>query len=151
MYIFTAPEKSCGNVYWSFKINYKCNNLTYKYLRYLDGLIMDLFVLWAKSDKEQFFFRFFSFVSINNHSYFCSQIFFHQCCKIIRLTNGFSIHFQDVKAVVTHSVHSTLNSIGGIQVDQSSFVLFFHQLNDSQLKRSSLLGLFVPYVTRILK
>ena len=24
--------------------------------------------------------------------------------------------FQDVKAVVTHSVHSTLNSIGGIQV-----------------------------------
>ena len=26
------------------------------------------------------------------------------------------LYFQDVKAVVTHSVHSTLNSIGGIQV-----------------------------------
>ena len=24
--------------------------------------------------------------------------------------------FQDVKAIITHSVHSTLNSIGGIQV-----------------------------------
>jgi len=24
--------------------------------------------------------------------------------------------FQDVKAVVTHSVHSTLNSVGGVQV-----------------------------------
>jgi len=24
--------------------------------------------------------------------------------------------FQDVKAVITHSIHSTLNSIGGIQV-----------------------------------
>ena len=28
----------------------------------------------------------------------------------------FFLAFQDVKAVVTHSVHSTLNSIGGIQV-----------------------------------
>ena len=28
----------------------------------------------------------------------------------------FSFSFQDVKAVITHSVHSTLNSIGGIQV-----------------------------------
>lgn len=29
----------------------------------------------------------------------------------------FSLHFyQDVKAIITHSVHSTLNSIGGIQV-----------------------------------
>lgn len=25
-------------------------------------------------------------------------------------------YFQDVKAVVTHSIHSTLNSMGGIQV-----------------------------------
>lgn len=25
-------------------------------------------------------------------------------------------YFQDVKAVITHSIHSTLNSIGGIQV-----------------------------------
>lgn len=24
--------------------------------------------------------------------------------------------FQDVKAIITHSIHSTLNSIGGIQV-----------------------------------
>lgn len=24
--------------------------------------------------------------------------------------------FQDVKAVITHSIHSTLNSVGGIQV-----------------------------------
>jgi hypothetical protein len=29
--------------------------------------------------------------------------------------------FQDVKAVVTHSVHSTLNSIGGIQVKKTLF------------------------------
>lgn len=26
------------------------------------------------------------------------------------------LFFQDVKAVITHSIHSTLNSIGGIQV-----------------------------------
>ena len=30
--------------------------------------------------------------------------------------NVIFVAFQDVKAVVTHSVHSTLNSIGGIQV-----------------------------------
>lgn len=28
----------------------------------------------------------------------------------------FYFYFQDVKAVITHSIHCTLNSIGGIQV-----------------------------------
>ena len=32
------------------------------------------------------------------------------------LLTNLVFHLQDVKAVVTHSVHSTLNSIGGIQV-----------------------------------
>ena len=32
------------------------------------------------------------------------------------MTNEYLYLYQDVKAVVTHSVHSTLNSIGGIQV-----------------------------------
>lgn len=27
-----------------------------------------------------------------------------------------SFFYQDVKAIITHSIHSTLNSIGGIQV-----------------------------------
>lgn len=42
---------------------------------------------------------------------------------------------QDVKATVTHSIHSAIHSIGGIQV---LFPLFaqmdYHQLNDSQVE-----------------
>lgn len=41
---------------------------------------------------------------------------------------------QDVKATVTHSIHSAIHSIGGIQV---LFLLFaqldYHQLNASQV------------------
>lgn len=33
-------------------------------------------------------------------------------CNILQMKSI----FQDVKAVITHSIHSTLNSIGGIQV-----------------------------------
>jgi len=33
-------------------------------------------------------------------------------CNILQMKSV----FQDVKAVITHSIHSTLNSIGGIQV-----------------------------------
>lgn len=29
---------------------------------------------------------------------------------------SYDVFFQDVKAVITHSIHSTLNSVGGIQV-----------------------------------
>ena len=35
-------------------------------------------------------------------------------CKISKKFLCFD--FQDVKAIITHSIHSTLNSIGGIQV-----------------------------------
>jgi hypothetical protein len=38
-------------------------------------------------------------------------------CKANKIPKtNFVFIFQDVKAVITHSVHSTLNSIGGIQV-----------------------------------
>ncbi len=47
------------------------------------------------------------------------------------------------------SFHSELNRRNSGR-SKSSFVLSFHQLNDSQLKRSSLLGLFDTDVTRIL-
>lgn len=48
---------------------------------------------------------------------------------------GFALPFQDVKATVTHSIHSAIHSIGGIQVLFPLFAqLDFHQLNDSQVE-----------------
>lgn len=48
---------------------------------------------------------------------------------------GFALLFQDVKATVTHSIHSAIHSIGGIQVLFPLFAqLDFHQLNDSQVE-----------------
>lgn len=42
---------------------------------------------------------------------------------------------QDVKATVTHSIHSAIHSIGGIQVLFPLFAqLDYHQLNDSQVE-----------------
>lgn len=42
---------------------------------------------------------------------------------------------QDVKATVTHSIHSAIHSIGGIQVLFPLFAqLDFHQLNDNQVE-----------------
>lgn len=36
--------------------------------------------------------------------------------KYLFLTKLLIFFYQDVKAVITHSIHSTLNSVGGIQV-----------------------------------
>lgn len=47
---------------------------------------------------------------------------------------GFTLFLQDVKATVTHSIHSAIHSIGGIQVLFPLFAqLDHHQLNDSQV------------------
>lgn len=49
--------------------------------------------------------------------------------------NDLSFPLQDVKAIVTHSIHSAIHSIGGIQV---LFPLFsqldFHQHSESQVE-----------------
>lgn len=43
--------------------------------------------------------------------------------------------YKDVKAIVTHSIHSAIHSIGGIQVLFPLFAqLDFHQHNDSQVE-----------------
>lgn len=48
---------------------------------------------------------------------------------------GFILSSQDVKATVTHSIHSAIHSIGGIQVLFPLFAqLDYHQLNDSQVE-----------------
>lgn len=45
-----------------------------------------------------------------------------------------SLFSQDVKAIVTHSIHSAIHSIGGIQVLFPLFAqLDFKQLNDSSV------------------
>lgn len=42
---------------------------------------------------------------------------------------------QDVKATVTHSIHSAIHSIGGIQVLFPLFAqLDYHQLNNNQVE-----------------
>uniref|UniRef100_A0A8C4I2A1 Neurobeachin b n=1 Tax=Dicentrarchus labrax TaxID=13489 RepID=A0A8C4I2A1_DICLA len=46
-----------------------------------------------------------------------------------------ALMLQDVKATVTHSIHSAIHSIGGIQVLFPLFAqLDYHQLNDSQVE-----------------
>lgn len=48
---------------------------------------------------------------------------------------GLVLSSQDVKATVTHSIHSAIHSIGGIQVLFPLFAqLDYHQLNDNQVE-----------------
>lgn len=47
----------------------------------------------------------------------------------------FILFLQDVKATVTHSIHSAIHSIGGIQVLFPLFAqLDYHQLNNNQVE-----------------
>ena len=55
--------------------------------------------------------------------------------RVFSKLSCFFIFFKDVKAVITHSVHSTLNSIGGIQV---LFPLFAQLDLPSEDQQSSL-------------
>lgn len=49
-------------------------------------------------------------------------------------TNKTIVILQDVKAIVTHSIHSAIHSIGGIQVLFPLFAqLDYKQLNDSSV------------------
>lgn len=59
-----------------------------------------------------------------------------KCSRDEGVFMGFAFFsFQDVKATVTHSIHSAIHSIGGIQVLFPLFAqLDFHQLNDSQVE-----------------
>lgn len=56
------------------------------------------------------------------------------------LSSGFvrlPLPLQDVKAIVTHSIHSAIHSIGGIQVLFPLFAqLDYKQLNDSSVDTS---------------
>ena len=54
----------------------------------------------------------------NRFTEFVSILFLYSCHILWSpiLYKNCIVFLQDVKAVVTHSVHSTLNSIGGIQV-----------------------------------
>lgn len=64
------------------------------------------------------------------------------CCTHLKVSRqrcvffiGFVLSSQDVKATVTHSIHSAIHSIGGIQVLFPLFAqLDYHQLNDSQVE-----------------
>lgn len=68
----------------------------------------------------------------------CPRYWFINLCwthlKMLLQNDLYSLS-QDVKATVTHSIHSAIHSIGGIQV---LFPLFaqmdYHQLNDSQVE-----------------
>ena len=58
-------------------------------------------------------------------------------CVCVWVWVGVCVVPQDVKAIVTHSIHSAIHSIGGIQV---LFPLFsqldYRQLNDSSVDTS---------------
>lgn len=48
---------------------------------------------------------------------------------------GFEFSVQDVKATVTHSIHSAIHSIGGIQVLFPLFAqLDYYQMKDCQVE-----------------
>lgn len=56
-------------------------------------------------------------------------------CHVITKLCFVGLSSQDVKATVTHSIHSAIHSIGGIQVLFPLFAqLDYHQLNDSQVE-----------------
>lgn len=58
-------------------------------------------------------------------------------CPPLADANAPSLPPQDVKAIVTHSIHSAIHSIGGIQVLFPLFAqLDYKQLNDSSVDTS---------------
>uniref|UniRef100_A0AAX7SKG4 Neurobeachin n=1 Tax=Astatotilapia calliptera TaxID=8154 RepID=A0AAX7SKG4_ASTCA len=62
-----------------------------------------------------------------------------------------ALMLQDVKATVTHSIHSAIHSIGGIQVLFPLFAqLDFHQLNDSQVK-TTVCATLMAFLLELLK
>lgn len=59
--------------------------------------------------------------------------------KCYRILKSIAVcSFQDVKAVLTHSIHSTLNSVGGIQVLFPLFTQLDLPLNSSERRDSTL-------------
>uniref|UniRef100_A0A669CNB4 Neurobeachin n=1 Tax=Oreochromis niloticus TaxID=8128 RepID=A0A669CNB4_ORENI len=62
-----------------------------------------------------------------------------------------ALMLQDVKATVTHSIHSAIHSIGGIQVLFPLFAqLDFHQLNDSQVE-TTVCATLLAFLLELLK
>ncbi|TMS07463.1 Neurobeachin [Larimichthys crocea] len=62
-----------------------------------------------------------------------------------------ALMLQDVKATVTHSIHSAIHSIGGIQVLFPLFAqLDYHQLNDSQVE-STVCATLLAFLVELLK
>ncbi|XP_053279356.1 neurobeachin isoform X2 [Pleuronectes platessa] len=62
-----------------------------------------------------------------------------------------ALMLQDVKATVTHSIHSAIHSIGGIQVLFPLFAqLDYHQLNDSQLE-TTVCATLLAFLVELLK
>ncbi|XP_070762493.1 neurobeachin isoform X3 [Enoplosus armatus] len=62
-----------------------------------------------------------------------------------------ALMLQDVKATVTHSIHSAIHSIGGIQVLFPLFAqLDYHQLNDTQVEATVCVTLLV-FLVELLK
>ncbi|XP_042075587.1 neurobeachin isoform X4 [Haplochromis burtoni] len=62
-----------------------------------------------------------------------------------------ALMLQDVKATVTHSIHSAIHSIGGIQVLFPLFAqLDFHQLNDSQVE-TTVCATLMAFLLELLK
>uniref|UniRef100_A0A3Q3K0L8 Neurobeachin n=1 Tax=Monopterus albus TaxID=43700 RepID=A0A3Q3K0L8_MONAL len=62
-----------------------------------------------------------------------------------------ALMLQDVKATVTHSIHSAIHSIGGIQVLFPLFAqLDYHQLNDSQVE-TSVCATLLAFLVELLK
>uniref|UniRef100_G3PCH8 Neurobeachin n=1 Tax=Gasterosteus aculeatus aculeatus TaxID=481459 RepID=G3PCH8_GASAC len=62
-----------------------------------------------------------------------------------------ALMLQDVKATVTHSIHSAIHSIGGIQVLFPLFAqLDYHQLNDSQVE-PSVCATLLAFLVELLK
>ncbi|XP_051813671.1 neurobeachin isoform X6 [Acanthochromis polyacanthus] len=62
-----------------------------------------------------------------------------------------ALMLQDVKATVTHSIHSAIHSIGGIQVLFPLFAqLDYHQLNDSQVE-TTVCATLLAFLVELLK
>ncbi|XP_053728334.1 neurobeachin isoform X1 [Synchiropus splendidus] len=62
-----------------------------------------------------------------------------------------ALMLQDVKATVTHSIHSAIHSVGGIQVLFPLFAqLDYHQLNDSQVE-TTVCSTLLAFLVELLK
>ncbi|XP_056139754.1 neurobeachin isoform X3 [Lampris incognitus] len=62
-----------------------------------------------------------------------------------------ALMLQDVKATVTHSIHSAIHSVGGIQVLFPLFAqLDYHQLNDSQVE-TTVCATLLAFLVELLK